>query len=59
MTDDTTNKEGFTVRELASNRLRCLDCGAYKDETPGEWFIEGGIVSCPDCKSKWVARAQE
>lgn len=54
MTDATTNKEGLTVRELGSDRVRCHTCGAYKDDTPGDWLIDSGVVACPDCKTDFT-----
>lgn len=48
---DGTHPEGITPEDYVSDRIRCLECGAFKDETPGEWLVEHGIIECPDCRS--------
>lgn len=52
MSEATVNLEGLTSEELVSNRVRCLECGAYEDETPGEWLIDSGVITCPDCRGE-------
>lgn len=53
MTNATVNLEGLTSEELVSDRVRCLKCGAYKDETSGKWLIDSGIIACPDCRGEF------